>query len=273
MLDKLLAPFDLAAAVRVIDFAPEHHLHVLKLTEERLAEVFAIERSLRLQAETSGYWPLIVGDDGDLHRVTEHLRRKCSAGYDWQSVITEAVRFNFQTWATGAFNRQRQTLQQHYESGDVDKIMDELTGEWPASTVPMNTYLVACDVKPVVENGVLGGRLEIKPQLNLLFVETTKSWHVPAMLCWGGWNASPEAQIHSAAARHWHRKYGAVPEGWSEDHVAYAVDAPPRNREEAYQLALEQFAVCPDNVSQNYGSLRNLAAHLVDSHIWNFWWD
>jgi hypothetical protein len=47
----------------------------------------------------------------------------------------------------------------------------------------------------------------------------------------------------------------------------------PATREEALELAREQYFYCNDIVDQGMGSYRRLAAGLMASDWWFFWWD
>ena len=47
----------------------------------------------------------------------------------------------------------------------------------------------------------------------------------------------------------------------------------PSTREEALILAQEQYWFCYDIVEQGVGTIENLAAGLMESSVWYFWWD
>ncbi len=47
----------------------------------------------------------------------------------------------------------------------------------------------------------------------------------------------------------------------------------PQTREAAIDLAREQYVYCNDIVDQGVGTLSVLAAVLMESDWWYFWWD
>lgn len=102
----------------------------------------------------------------------------------------------------------------------------------------------------------------------------TDDWTtIPAHLRWGGWNEHPHPEYHIAAWRSWRNKYGANLIGMTHDTLIMRVEKPPNSRKEAYKLAEEQYLYCNDIVDQGVGSVTNLAAGLLNSGYWFFWWD
>jgi uncharacterized protein DUF4253 len=59
----------------------------------------------------------------------------------------------------------------------------------------------------------------------------------------------------------------------SGDIVECAVTRPPTDRNAATILAWEQYWYCVDIVEQGCESVSNLAATLLNSPYWYFWWD
>ena len=55
--------------------------------------------------------------------------------------------------------------------------------------------------------------------------------------------------------------------------VLLHVERPVTDREAALALAREAYRYCPDSVEQGAGTLQALAASLVGSEVWLFWWD
>lgn len=115
----------------------------------------------------------------------------------------------------------------------------------------------------------------LKPHSEVFFalVPTETPWHVPAHLKPGGWNECPDPAVHVAFFKRWYDQYAAVPTTITNDIIEFHVERPPRTRADATKLAREQFIYCPDLVNQGVGTLGNLAAALVDSKCWYFWWD
>lgn len=97
-------------------------------------------------------------------------------------------------------------------------------------------------------------------------------WEVFACVPFGGWNACPRGEEQMAVAKYWYEKYGAVPAVITRDVLEYDLPAPVR-REQAMELAMEQYAFCPDIVDQGCESVGYLADSVATSTKWYFWWD
>ena len=97
-------------------------------------------------------------------------------------------------------------------------------------------------------------------------------WEVFAWVPFGGWNECPRNEEQMTAAKYWFERYGAVPAVITRDVLEYDLPAPvPRDK--ALELAMEQYAFCPDIVDQGYESVGRLADTLAKSSKWYFWWD
>ncbi|MBI5726174.1 MAG: DUF4253 domain-containing protein [Planctomycetes bacterium] len=96
---------------------------------------------------------------------------------------------------------------------------------------------------------------------------------MPAFLKCGAWNECPEAAVHCAFHREWQAEFGAEITGMSGDIVECTVANPPLNKEVAIKLAWQQYWYCADIVGQGCESISNLAATLLNSPYWYFWWD
>ena len=64
-----------------------------------------------------------------------------------------------------------------------------------------------------------------------------------------------------------------LPEVVSGDVIECTVDRPPASREAAMDLAWHQYAYCMDIVIQGTQTVDELAAILMYSPYWFFWWD
>ncbi len=95
-----------------------------------------------------------------------------------------------------------------------------------------------------------------------------------AILGWGDWNACPRPEEHVAILRHWRSRYGARLHAISTDTLELVVSDPPTTFANALVLAREQYAYASDIVDQGeHSSVGVLAAALVGSPHWHFWWD
>ncbi|MCI8360819.1 MAG: DUF4253 domain-containing protein [Clostridiales bacterium] len=94
-------------------------------------------------------------------------------------------------------------------------------------------------------------------------------WQVFAYLPFGGWNECPDTAGLMAVAKYWYETYGAVPAAMTHDELEFVLSAPVPG-EKAMELALEQYAFCPDLDQNPIGAL---ADSLRKSKTWYFWWD
>ncbi len=97
-------------------------------------------------------------------------------------------------------------------------------------------------------------------------------WEVFAWLPFGGWNECPDEMELMSVAKYWYERYKAVPATMSADVLEFDVPCPV-DQKECRQLALEQYAFCPDIVDQGSGSIETLEKTLSKSAVWFFWWD
>lgn len=77
----------------------------------------------------------------------------------------------------------------------------------------------------------------------------------------------------AAVLRSWEDRFGATLIGVGFDSIRLLVERPPRTEASALAVAVEHFALCPDIVRQDAGSLRAHAERLIDAPVWTFWWD
>jgi hypothetical protein len=136
-------------------------------------------------------------------------------------------------------------------------------GEWPSEPMGAPQLSVATEM--------LTGAPLNKVQLVIL---PTDDWTtIPAYLQWGNWNGCPAPEYHVAALRSWRDRFGAELIGLSHDVMNIRVKRRPETREAALDLAREQYAYCSDIVDQGVETLSALAAVLMESDWWYFWWD
>ena len=76
----------------------------------------------------------------------------------------------------------------------------------------------------------------------------------------------------AAVPRSWEERFGAVVVGIGFDTLTLAVQRPVRESS-AEAVAAEHLAMCPDNVFQGVGGIREYAQTLVGASSWEFWWD
>lgn len=109
--------------------------------------------------------------------------------------------------------------------------------------------------------------------LTALKMNVIDSWMIPAQLKYGGWNDCPSPEIHCAVWKFWQERYGAEIIGVSGDVIEAYVRNPPKTKEEAMELAWQQYLYCTDIVDQGVETVSNLAAAILNHNLWFFWWD
>jgi hypothetical protein len=191
-------------------------------------------------------YPVILGDQHEYERLMENFEDSSDS---FESIIQAAELIDPKKWFV------------EQASKDEDLYQVDI-GDWPLDpeVMELSAHLDTLSRKPKSE--VLIGLLPVK-----------ESWEVPAFLKLGGWNDCPFAQEHAAIYRYWASKWGAKVTCVTDDVVEFTVTKQPETREDALQLAREQFIFCTDLVFQGTQTLSNLAAALKVSKTWYFWWD
>jgi hypothetical protein len=111
------------------------------------------------------------------------------------------------------------------------------------------------------------------PEVILAKIPTRPEWLAPIYLRFGAWNACPEPVDHAILHKYWAGKYGASLRCITHDVVECFVGRPPQTMDDALELAREQYIYCSDIVDQGCESVKALAASLLRSNYWYFWWD
>jgi hypothetical protein len=202
---------------------------------------------LRDEGRARGFSAILLGGKNDLDGLVEN--RELS-GTSVEDNLRLAGQVDVNEWL-----KTRVEQDTEYYSAEV--------GEWPsapAASGGMTAHLEILSGKP-------------KDLVYLAKIPTAKNWEVPAYIGLGGWNACPDACVITAFAKHWYERYGAEVVSMTHDVVEFNVANPPRTREAAMELAKEQYIFCGDIVDQGVGSVSALAATLLNSNYWYFWWD
>jgi len=196
-----------------------------------------------------GQYPFLIGTDFELTRLVERARSKSTP-----SQILEA--------SVGLDLSAQIEYEREIALEDEEFDLDELLGEWPGD-------------EP--EKGAISLHLDTQgqpyPEMYLGLAAVEQSWQLPAAVQFGNWNACPKPELHCAFHRDWQARFGAEITGISHDVIECTVARPPRDRAAALELAWEQYWYAPDIVSQGCGYVAHLAATLLNSPYWFFWWD
>lgn len=199
-------------------------------------------------------YPFLIGDSEDLAFLEENTEDE---DCDPTAILRASLGVDPAAWIAG---RRADFEEDPGRSTEED---EELAGEWPDGGVEK--------VELGLHKDVVTGKIKRTVYLGLAAVD--EPWQLPAALNYGNWNDCPPPEVHAAFHRDWLRRYGAEIVGMSNDVVQCLVKNPPRDREAAMELAWEQYWYCTDIVEQGCESIANLAAALLDSPYWYFWWD
>lgn len=225
-----------------------------------VAGAAALEEWERLRSAGRGM-PVIVGGDEELERIAEQYTLDDPAvfgSHAYQQPLRPAAQI-LEAAAGLAFPASLSGWAGGYEEEDLRAPL----GDWPAATEAVPGLTVASDV---LSNAPF-------ERVHILLIPADANWKVPAYLRWGGWNACPPPEYHVSALRSWYERYGAELIGLNGDTMNLRVARKPATRDEAVALAREQYRYCPDIVDQGVATLNALAATLMDSDWWYFWWD
>ena len=147
---------------------------------------------------------------------------------------------------------------------DFDEtLLEAPLGDWPAESSYGSGLSVAYDFST----------RQPRSTVHIALIPTDDPTAIPAYMRYGNWNDCPPPAYHVAALRAWRDLYGAELIGLGADTMNLLVSRKPATREEALELARAQYAYCSDIIDQGVGSYRALAAGLMASDWWSFWWD
>lgn len=208
-------------------------------------------RRYRGASETTGFYPVIVGDlDQILH---EDIGGNTPPG---------------ETLAKASGLDARALLQAR-----ADEVLTE-DEEGGLPRTPDFDDVSAEDVNDPDVFAVLNTEIIRPSTLHLIVVPTRRPWEVLAYLDYGGWNEYPYPHEHVAIMKRWHDLYGAEPVIVTGDVIEMLVERPPSDDAVCRELALEQFAyTAGDLVYQGYSTFGNLRRALRARKHWFFWWD
>ncbi len=215
----------------------------------------------KLRAAKRG-WPVVIGGDADLERIADQF------SFDDPTVSGTSVK----TVAPRSADRLLAAAAKVQFPADLYKVA-ETSPPKDGEALPATGPAPSGEAPPgltAAEDVQTGRPLE---KVHILILPTDKSWEVPAYLHWGGWNACPDPELHVAALRSWHERFGAELVGINGDTMNVRVRNRPKDRRQAWQLAHELHAYCPDIVDQGLGSMAAFASELMRSDWWFFWWD
>ena len=220
----------------------------------------------RLKSEGKRF-PIVVGIDDDVDQIV--------SGWD-NGIAPDAADILKKADALGpdfdiaAYRKKEhdQFVSAMKAEGNADGLEDEEypsmeSGKWPDQVDALNA--------PTVTSDILTG--EPFKRIHIAIIPARSATDIPAYLAWGNWNSNPPAEVHVAMFRRWNAKYGAEIVGMTGDVLNFRVSRRPASKDEALALAREMYQYCADIVEQGTQDIETLAATLLVSDYWYFWWD
>ena len=224
---------------------------------------FSYWQRLRDIVAQTGYWPVILGAHSELEYKRQHFDSSIQLNWygsrSMSPLIEESQAIDVAKWVKeGDVER---TLTLHEQERDRLRLEgveedEEEEDSW-------------------IQDPLEGFLKELTGQIVLGLFPTTNCWEVPALLRFGDFNECPRASVHASVMRYWSEKYGLELVGMSHcDWLAF-VAQPPLERADALALALEHIEYCPEFMvdTQCHGNIEALAAWLLRTSHWSFWWD
>ena len=190
---------------------------------------------------------VIIGNDESRDLVEEQIDL---ADSDWETALEEADQTSAEDWF-------REQIEKFIVGNDVE------IGDWPTKAFPKGDWSLNRDILS----------RDLYEHVNVARMNVESSWQIPALFCFGGGNACPIPAVHCAIWKYWEQRFDAHIVAVSNDVIEAKVFSPPDSKEQALELAKEQYVYCSDIVSQGVGHIASLAAALLNADKWYFWWD
>lgn len=193
---------------------------------------------------------IVCGSGKEIDAVEDNLEEDFSV----DQILQASEEIDTDEW----FAQKRNEFEEDWEIP-----LTENEGEWPGEIQEKPRFTLDRDVlSGSALQDLIGTRIKVD-----------ENWKIPAFFNYGGWNDCPDASEHCAVWRRWEKKYGAKIVGVSGDIIEAYISHPPETREDAMELAWEQYLYCYDIVDQGMETISNLGAMLLNSKTWYFWWD
>lgn len=261
----------------------------LKLERIETTGARALEEWERLKSEGSG-WPIIVGDDQQLVKLVGSIDEN-TTGETVEQILARALKIRHPEDLIASDDKKRNMMFDIIRADaalpddklpvghDIDENGELITltpaqarkrlqaeidagplpaGDWPQEVRITRGSFFSHDMR--------GAPYE---KVNILLVPTADGAEALARLRWAGYNDCPATEFHVAALRSWADRFGAELVGLSDDALELRVSRRPLTRDAALVLAREYLAYCPDAGE----TLAPVAARLMQSDWWFFWWD
>lgn len=226
-------------------------------------DAMATWQKLRDLVPQTRHWPVLLGEGPHLEDLLQRLPE--FANDPTQKTIQEGLKIDVRKWLE---ERHAERIDE-WEMDDDERA--ELEEEEPKFRgIPQDDWP---DDVPPRSDFYIPAQLAKDGQVCIALLPTQHSWHVPALLRFGGWNDCPFTEEHVAMFRYWQGRFGAEVVGIAGDVVEMTVPKPPQDQNNALELAREQWIYCEEMVTEGTQTLEALAASLLKANVWFFWWE
>lgn len=200
------------------------------------------------EIEAQGFIPILHGGRDTYQRLIRNYR---SDHRPIEQIVELARSFDVDRWLANG-------IRDAIENQDPEA---PLEGDWPEYNPAPNSRL-SCN-RRLSEDGFL-------PEVLISKIPAQEHWQAPCFLKFGSWNSCPSPEVHGALFRRWGDLHRAKVRSITADVVELEVGRPILTHEEALKVAREHHVYCGLQGAEN---LQELAASLVGSTTWFFWWD
>ena len=223
------------------------------LSSEKITELY--EKALE-KSQGTGTFPVIAVSG-------ERLKEALLAGYEDAGGKEKYLRKMLDADTSGGEIFLKKRFEEEMSGcADDDEMREGIYGDFPEDLQPQKYFYSLSE-----------DDLDDDEELLILNVPAEKPWQIFAHIPFGGWNDCPYDEDIMSVCRLWYEKYGALPAVIHSDIIQMYLPEPVTDREEAVKIAEQQFAFCGDCVYQGVGSINALAASVIGSNVWFFWWD
>jgi hypothetical protein len=204
------------------------------------------------------YTPVIVSSKAELESIAKQYSSQNSDIFPWQQGPDRSVGQILE--AAASLRWPEELLQRRISLGE------------PAEYPPLGREMAPAVEKDGIPHVLWDSQNgDIRDEVILILIPTSKTYEVPAYLKWSAYNLSPSVEFHVAALKHWHEWLGAELIGIGRDYLEAFVRNPPLTLPQAIEIAKEEYLYCPENIGDS--TLSRRAAELMARHWWFFWWD
>lgn len=222
-----------------------------------------------------GHWPVVCGDDAEFDRIEEQFELVEGDAAELLEAVPPGPPLD--ALRAAQEEQRRRSIEYVREHGPAEllRILEQAADENPARDeepdFPSWPSVDRSSDERIVS--AYGHGEQTLTRVTLAVLETADPADAPILLRFGAFNDCPHPPVHVAFLRDWRRRFGAVPIAVTADVIELWLAQPVQTREDAWALASEFYAYCPDIVDQGTETLNALAAETWRSRHWFFWWD